>query len=292
MPASRKNTGRVRQTGIVPDHLSEELRKLASQLHELATTRDSEEEKLELTSRGDRLNGMAGQGERLAPAGTRRTGFTGSACSGRIPRVSLASAPIEVGEALKHQLYDRVPTVILTSATLSTAGDESGFKLSQQRLGLDESDTKQLGSPFDFQKQAELHLFRNMPDPSSMPAQFEEEVLARLPEYVAKTQGRAFVLFTSYSFLNRAAEKLESFFVRNGYTLFVQGNGLPATRLLEHLREAKKAVLFGVDSFWQGVDVQAKHFLNVSQTLPFAVPDRPLTEARLEAITEMAATIR
>ena len=112
---------------------------------------------------------------------------------GRIPRITLASAPIEVGQSLKAQLYDRVPTVILASATLSGAGDASGFKLTQDRLGLDESQTKQLGSPFDFKKQAELHLFRAMPDPSADPARYEEAVLKKIPEYVDRTKGRAFV---------------------------------------------------------------------------------------------------
>ena len=187
---------------------------------------------------------------------------------------------------MKAQLYDRVPTVILTSATLSAGGPE-GFAHYQQRLGLEGADTKQLGSPFDFQKQAELHLFRNMPDPSSRAADYEEEVLGKIPEYVAKTRGRAFVLFTSYTFLNRAAERLGPWFAKNGYTLLVQGNGLPAPRLLEQFRGSPRAVLFGVDSFWQGVDVRGEALSNVIITkLPFAVPDRPLTEARLEKIAE------
>jgi ATP-dependent DNA helicase DinG len=281
-----RGTGRVREAKIVPDHLSEELLKLGTQLHELAKGRDSDEERLELTSRGDRLFAIAKSVKEWLGQELAGQVYWVEVKQGRTPRVSLASAPIDVGPAMKQQLYDRVPTVILTSATLS-AGGEDGFAHFQKRLGLDDADTKQLGSPFDFREQAELHLFRNMPDPSNRAPDYEEEVLAKIPEYVAKSRGRAFVLFTSYTFLNRAAERLGPWFARNGYTQLVQGSGLPTPRLLEQFRESPRAVLFGVDSFWQGVDVRGEALSNVIITkLPFAVPDRPLTEARLEKIAE------
>lgn len=280
-------TGRVREKHVVPDHLSEELLKLGTRLHELAKGRESDEEKLELTGRGDRLFGFAKSVKEWLGQELAGQVYWVEVRTGRVPRVALASAPIDVGPALKAQLYDRVPTVVMTSATLSTGGDEKGFRMAQQRLGLADAETTQLGSPFNFQEQVELHLFRDMPDPSAQAANYEEAVLKKVPDYVARTRGRAFVLFTSYTFLNRAAERLGPWFAKNGYTLLVQGSGLPTPRLLEQFREAPRAVLFGVDSFWQGVDVRGEALSNVIITkLPFAVPDRPLTEARLEKITE------
>ena len=98
------------------------------------------------------------------------------------------SAPIDVGPALKQQLYDKVPSVVLTSATLSAGGAE-GVRHFQKRLALDDADTKQLGSPFDFKKQVELHVFRDMPDPSSRSGDYEEAVLDKIPEYVGGRRG-------------------------------------------------------------------------------------------------------
>ena len=283
-PNSSGGSGRVREKQVVPDTLSGDLTKLGDTLHELAKGRDAEEEKMELTSRGDRLYSMAKSVKEWLNQDLPGQVYWVEVKPGRVPRVGLASAPIEVGPALKAQLYDRVPSVILASATLSVGGD-AGFKLFQKRLGLDSAKTSQLGSPFDFQKQAELHLFRDMPDPSAQSAKYEDEVLKKIPDYVARTKGRAFVLFTSYGFLNRAAAQLGPWFAKHGYTLLVQGSGLPAPKLLEQFRDGNKAVLFGVDSFWQGVDVRGEALSNVIITkLPFSVPDRPLTEARLEAI--------
>ena len=157
---------------------------------------------------------------------------------GRAPRVVLASAPIEVAQIFREKIFDRIPSVILTSATLSVGGPH-GFDFFKDRYGFpvehgDDPDSGgrgscravdaagsagaspsrpgqssaaiQLGSPFDYRRQAELHLFRQMPDPTADTMAFEEACCTKIQEYVLKSQGQAFVLFTSYSFLRRAAE--------------------------------------------------------------------------------------
>jgi ATP-dependent DNA helicase DinG len=174
--------------------------------------------------------------------------------------------------------------VILTSATLSVGG-KTGFRHFQGRLGLDGCEAVQLGSPFNYREQAELHLFRSMPDPSADPAAYEEAVLARIPEYVQRSGGRAFVLFTSYQTMQKATARLRPWCTRQGYPLLSQSDGLPRSQMVERFRKAGNAVLFGVDSFWQGVDVPGEALSNVIITrLPFAVPDRPVLAARQEAI--------
>jgi ATP-dependent DNA helicase DinG len=126
-----------------------------------------------------------------------------------------------------------------------------------------------------------------MPDPSNDPQGYDEAVIARVPDLVRRTKGRAFVLFTSYQTMLRAADRLRRTFEDEGLTLLSQGDGLPRTQLLDQFRSTPGAVLFGVDSFWQGVDVPGEALSNVIITkLPFVAPDRPLLAARMEAIQE------
>jgi ATP-dependent DNA helicase DinG len=274
---------RVRQPGIVANVLSEELTKLASSLDALGE-RQEEEQQIEFTAVADRARQLAlGLGQWLEQQLQGQVYWIDTAI-GVNPRVELASAPIEVGPALQEQLYNRTRPVIMTSATLSVGGKQ-GFRHFQERLGMDGCETLQLGSPFDYRRQAELHLFRSMPDPSAVPERFEEAVLEKVPEYIARTGGRAFVLFTSYQLLQKATTQLRPWCARQGLPLFSQSDGLPRTQMIERFRAAGNAVLFGVDSFWQGVDVPGDALSNVIITkLPFAVPDRPVVAARLEAI--------
>jgi ATP-dependent DNA helicase DinG len=281
-PASSESL-RVRQPNIVADILSEELQKLGSCLDTVAENLDDEQQ-IEFIAVADRARGLANGVKQWLAQALEGQVYWIDITSGRTERIELASAPIDVGAALREQLYDKIPTVIMTSATLS-AGGKSGFRHFQNRLGLDDCATRQLGSPFNYREQVELHLFRSLPDPSAAPAKYEDAVLAKIPEYVEKSRGRAFVLFTSYQMMQRATTQLRPWCARQGYPLLSQCDGLPRTLMIERFRAAGNAVLFGVDSFWQGVDVPGEALSNVIITkLPFAVPDRPVLAARQEAI--------
>ena len=195
----------------------------------------------------------------------------------------LYSAPIEVAPSLEAALFNELDCVIMTSATLAVGDSLDYFK---GRIGAAECETLKLGSPFNYERQMRVYIPKGLPDPNDT-EEFAKAAAPAILQYTERTAGRAFVLFTSAALMRTVAGLVREGFDDLGYTLYVQGAGLPRHVMLDRFRKEKGCVLFGLDSFWMGVDVRGEALSNVIIVrLPFAVPDQPLVKARMDRIRE------
>lgn len=190
----------------------------------------------------------------------------------------LQATPIDVSELLRERVFEQIPTVVLTSATLTVQG---GFQHLRKRLGLTEARELVVPSHFKYGEQALLYLPPEMPDPRD--AEFPEAAARCMRRVLEISHGRAFCLFTSYSQMRDLYERLLPVL---DYPILLHGSA-PRKALLEEFRNTPNAVLFGTSSFWQGVDVQGEALSCVIiDRLPFAVPSDPVVQARMKAIEE------
>jgi ATP-dependent DNA helicase DinG len=194
----------------------------------------------------------------------------------------LQATPIDVSELLSEMVFETIPTVVLTSATLTVQG---GFEHIRKRLGLGNTGqgARELVVPshFKYDRQALLYLPPGMPDPRE--PDFAEAAAECIRRVLHASRGRAFCLFTSYAQMRDLYERLLPVL---DFPLLLHGTA-PRKALLDQFRETPNAVLFGTSSFWQGVDVQGEALSCVIiDRLPFAVPSDPVVQARMRAIEE------
>ncbi|QSR88239.1 DEAD/DEAH box helicase family protein [Methylacidiphilum caldifontis] len=197
--------------------------------------------------------------------------------------VQLLATPLDVGPLLQSLLYEKEISVIMTSATLQVANSFSYF---QQHVGL-YSRSLSLQSPFDYGKQMKIVIPKNMPDPSQT-SPYEQALAYWIERLVRQTGGSALVLFTNRKTLSNMVNVLSQKLTEAGYPLFVQDGKISRHRLLNLFKEARHAVLFGMDSFWQGIDVPGESLRNVIITkLPFSSPDHPQVQAKSEQLEKL-----
>ena len=272
---------RVRQPDFVEDTLTGQLAKLQTMVVQTLRTLEDETAKAELQDVGRKLRDARAnlttflkQDAEEHVYWVERTGRTQQ-------HYALHAAPIDIAGHLRALLFREAHCCILTSATLGVGGEELAYF--RRRVGGEDVEARQIGSPFDYQRQMRLFITRKMPDPRE--AGYEAALADRIEHFIQKTSGRAFVLFTSYKAMTALASALRERLDELDYKLLVQGEGMPRHRLLAEFKKNERHVLFGTESFWSGVDVPGEALSNVIITrLPFAVPDHPLIEARLERI--------
>lgn len=272
---------RIREPEIVSNTLAEPLRNLWQEIDTLAGDVESETTRAELQEASRRLREIHGSVGVFLDQSSEDSVYWVEKSGRDETQFSLHGAPVNVSDRLRPLLFGGKKSLVMTSATLGV-GDPS-LAYFRSRVGAEKARALCIGSPFDYQRQMRILIYKAVPEPGT--PRYDELLAEGIRQAVLESDGRAFVLFTSYRTMRDCAQRLEHFFKVQGWRVLLQGDGMPRHRMIEEFRKDVHSVLFGTDSFWTGVDVPGETLSNVVVTrLPFAVPDHPLVASRLEAI--------
>ncbi|HWC59851.1 MAG TPA: ATP-dependent DNA helicase, partial [Verrucomicrobiae bacterium] len=274
---------RIRRAELVADNVTLPLQRLRESVSELIKTSEDKDIGQELMECNRRLAELR---EEVAMflSQTAEDYVYWVERTGKTQRnLALNAAPVDVAEYLRRRLFQSDTSVVMTSATLSTTSavdrdtkseltehgtrpvapkrneggntsarrNLSGLNYFTKRVGAESAIQLQVGTPFDYEQQMKLFVARKMPDPRD--SGYREALVHWIEHFIRQTHGKAFVLFTSYKLMQEVAERMQPFFNELRIACFVQGTGTPRSTMLEKFKEDINSVLFGTDSFWQGV---------------------------------------
>lgn len=278
---SKREKKRLKTPHLFDNTLSPYLKKLSDKLINKVDDINSEEDSKEVTAYSDRAMALAsGLTAIIDHSLVNNVYWIETNKKSNYTRCAFHSCPIDVSGELKRRVFDVTNPTIITSATLTT---NKSFKFIKERIGLTETEESLLDSPFDYRNQVILYIAGDLSDPSYYYESYKKDLSNRIRKILKMTKGGTLTLFTSYEMLEASYNFLKEL---ENIDLLKQGD-LPRWLLLKQFKADSNKVLLATYSFWQGIDIPGEDLKCVIITkLPFAVPNEPVTEAKIEDLAQ------